>query len=629
MIQEAEKTQQALALFQQGDAKNAKNLLEEICDNNAENDFAWFLLATIHFQTGSLAWAKQFYQNAVKINPENAEAWNNLGVTQERLHETGSARQAYENAIKIRPRYTSALFHLGNLLQQQNEFETAKTLFKQALETDPDNTKILNNLAVIFEKEKNYEQALDLLQQSLSQSPNDLDVLNNMGFVLNSLEKYQEAIPYIHRAIELQKDSSVSYNNLGISQLGLGQYDNAIDTFEHALNLAPGNVDVLTNLAICFENKALFDRAIETYNKALTANSSHAPALNGIGAALKHQGKIAEACDAFKQAIEIEPTYSDARYNLATTQLGMGRYKQGFDNYRARPSLQTSNSAVSTALLANDLSGKRILLLKDQGIGDELFFLRYIQELKRRGAYIYYLPNEKTASLIKHVSDIDCLVSEHELPDDIDISLSVADLPYITGIQDDSILKAPLCLQVDDTVAARLKQELASLGPAPYIGLTWRGGLNSKRVLFKEIGLSEIARSLSSVNATFIVLQRDPAHDELSQLAGILGKPVHDFSAFNNDLPKMLALLSLLDDYIGVSNTNMHMLAGIGQTARVLVPHPPEWRWQAGGKHSPWFPGFEIYRQDLNGGWDSGINELKQDLEPVFSNLGENSRQKT
>ena len=621
MTQEPEKTQMALALFQRGDAQNAKKLLEEICENNTENDFAWFLLATIHFQNGSLAWAKQFYQNAVKINPDNAEAWNNLGVTQERLHETDSARRAYENAIKIRPHYTSALFHLGSLLQQQNELETAKTLFKQALETDPNNVKILNNLAVTFEKENDFEQALDLLQKSLSLSPNDLDLLNNIGFMLNNLEKYQEAIPYIHRAIKLQKDSSASYNNLGISQLGLEQYDIAINTFEHALNLAPDNVDALTNLALCFENKALFDHAIESYNRALAVNGRHPPALNGIGAAFKYQGKIAEACEVFKHAIEIDPTYTDARYNLATTQLGMGQYKEGFENYRARPSLQKPDSAVSTAPLAYDLSGKRILVLKDQGIGDELFFLRYVQELKRRGAYIYYLSDEKTASLIQHVTDIDCLVSEHNIPDEVDIRLSVADLPFVTGIQDDSTLQVPLRLQVDETMIAKLKQELASLGPAPYIGLTWRGGINSKRVLYKEIGLSEIARSLSYVNATFIALQRDPAPVELSQLTEILGKPVHDFSALNNDLPKMLALLSLLDEYVGVSNTNMHMLAGIGKVARVLVPHPPEWRWQTNNKHSPWFPSFTIYRQDLDGSWDRGINELQKDLEPVFTNL--------
>ena len=36
----------------------------------------------------------------------------------------------------------------------------------------------------------------------------------------------------------------------------------------------------------------------------------------------------------------------------------------------------------------------------------------------------------------------------------------------------------------------------------------------------------------------------------------------------------MLALLSLIDEYVGVSNTNMHLRAGVGKTAKVLVPAP-------------------------------------------------------
>ena len=35
-------------------------------------------------------------------------------------------------------------------------------------------------------------------------------------------------------------------------------------------------------------------------------------------------------------------------------------------------------------------------------------------------------------------------------------------------------------------------------------------------------------------------------------------------------------VLALLDEYIGVSNTNMHLRAAAGRTARVLVPRPAE-----------------------------------------------------
>ena len=80
----------------------------------------------------------------------------------------------------------------------------------------------------------------------------------------------------------------------------------------------------------------------------------------------------------------------------------------------------------------------------------------------------------------------------------------------------------------------------------------------------------------------------------------------------------MLALLALIDDYIGVSNTNMHLRAAVGKTARVLVPTPPEWRWMAEGQESPWFPGFTVYRQGYDGGWEGALEELLRDLHRTF-----------
>jgi hypothetical protein len=82
----------------------------------------------------------------------------------------------------------------------------------------------------------------------------------------------------------------------------------------------------------------------------------------------------------------------------------------------------------------------------------------------------------------------------------------------------------------------------------------------------------------------------------------------------------------LIDDYVGVSNTNMHLLAGLGKTAKVLIPYPPDWRWMAEGEESPWFKGFKTYRQLTNGYWSLALQNLTQDLlnrfgesEPGFS----------
>ncbi len=85
----------------------------------------------------------------------------------------------------------------------------------------------------------------------------------------------------------------------------------------------------------------------------------------------------------------------------------------------------------------------------------------------------------------------------------------------------------------------------------------------------------------------------------------------------------MLALLSLMDDFVTVSNTNVHLRAGTDKTSRVLVPNPPEYRWMAEGEESPWFPGCKLYRQKVGGEWDEALAALARDLKEALGGPGD------
>lgn len=59
----------------------------------------------------------------------------------------------------------------------------------------------------------------------------------------------------------------------------------------------------------------------------------------------------------------------------------------------------------------------------------------------------------------------------------------------------------------------------------------------------------------------------------------------------------------------------MHLMAGLGMTARVLMLFPVEWRWMASGEESPWFPGYPIYRQTVEGEWQPALDALREILQ--------------
>jgi hypothetical protein len=74
---------------------------------------------------------------------------------------------------------------------------------------------------------------------------------------------------------------------------------------------------------------------------------------------------------------------------------------------------------------------------------------------------------------------------------------------------------------------------------------------------------------------------------EIERFSATLEASLHDITALNENLEDILAWSGLLDEYICISNANVHFRTAQSKTCRVLVPHPPEFRWMMEGESSP------------------------------------------
>ena len=362
-------------------------------------------------------------------------------------------------------------------------------------------------------------------------------------------------------------------------------------------------------------------------------------------------GRFNEGLRWFTRALALNPQLSSTHLLLGQALLGHGRLAEGWGEYGYRPWPDLFREKYPHITLArtlpDDLAGKHVCVVKEQGLGDEIFFLRYAPQLHAAGARITCSASDKIHSLLARVASIGQVLGETAPPPaaagvvilagDLPLALSgfsASPLPHADpapgGFQLPEFpcrislflpaVPPPLALEPLAGRAAEMRQRLAALGRPPYIGLTWRGGTPPREqrlviwALYKEIGIPPLAAALKDIPGTFIALQRNPEAGELAALADALGRPVHDFTALNEDLEGMLALLALIDEYIGVSNTNVHLRASAGRNTRVLVPRPADWRWLHSGRSSPWFPGSVIYRQSLQGDWSRALAALARDL---------------
>jgi ADP-heptose:LPS heptosyltransferase len=200
------------------------------------------------------------------------------------------------------------------------------------------------------------------------------------------------------------------------------------------------------------------------------------------------------------------------------------------------------------------------------------------------------------------------------------IALSVADLPFALGSED---TPPPLALSALPKRVATWRERLAAFGPPPYLGVAWRAGTDFRRrsefgtnirSLFKGVPPDRLASAVARASGTLVSLQRLPDEGEVARFAAAAGRPVFDAAGANEDLEDALALLAVLDDYVGVSSTNVHLAAGLGRSGRVVVPYPPEWRWMLEGEGSPWFPGFAVYREHPTRSFEAAFAALAAGL---------------
>jgi tetratricopeptide (TPR) repeat protein len=647
---------QGLHHHQAGRLEDAKHYYNQALIINPRHPEALHLLGLTALQSGDPAQAADLISKAVALQPRNWAFQGNLAMA---LFEAGApaeALAAFRKAVKLNPDEPQLQMGVANCLARQGELSQAEAQLRKVVRRAPGFALAWFNLANAVRDQGRNEEAVTLYRHALQADGQLVDAHNNLGNLLQSAGQLEEAERAYRKALELRPDYVLGYCNLASVLIDRGRFGEAEASCRQALTHDPRSASAHSIMGSAIAHQGRLNEALQSLRQAVALDPNDARLLAGLGSALFGIGETEEAVGLLQRAraLQSEPGYVE--HVLATAQLALGEFQQGWIGYRYRHARQRFEQRHPGIVLASALpamlAGQHVCLRREQGLGDELFFLRFAGALKARGARLTYCANPKLAGLLARVPVLDLVVPDTGSMPEADHTLLIGDLPLALGAVEVSPFRARMVSRRPRTSAlgewikalpralkvnypelppplpltpladqlTMLSNRLAALGPPPYVGLTWRGGIAPEEqrgaiwVLFKKISLEQFGAAMRGLDGTFLALQRNPEPGEIERLSAQIGKPVHDLTALNEDLEAMLALLALIDEYIGVSNTNMHLRAGVGKTARVLVPCPPEWRWMARGEGSPWFPGFCVYRQKADGDWRAALEKLSNDL---------------
>lgn len=458
-----------------------------------------------------------------------------------------------------------------------------------------------------------HDEALAELSRAASLDPRDHAAPYETGVVHQLRGRELQALREFDRSAGLRPQFFAAHFSAGLLRIARKEWQPAIASLKAALAIHPAQVDALLQLAHAQHRGNHHADAEQTYVRALATDPHHFPTLRAFAGFSAVRGNFRRAATLFAESARQEPADDALPIFVAQMELLLGRWDPAWTAYRRRVPRRHRESALAARgatyrvpALA-ELAGRDVTVLGEQGLGDTLFFLRWAALLKQAGARVHFAGDGRLHSLLARTGTFDSL---HEAPDD-DAGVLAGDLPALFAAADPlqvpTLRVAPLAERL-----AAWRSALEAAGPPPWIGVTWRAGTPSHVVahaLNKSMPLESLMKALAPLGGTVVALQRAIVEGEMPAARAALGRPVHDFSRVNDDLEDALAVLALLDRHVAVSNANVHLAIAAGAGGDVLVPFPPEWRWRIDGD-SPWFPGFRVHRQDVDGDWSGALRAL-------------------
>jgi len=458
-----------------------------------------------------------------------------------------------------------------------------------------------------------HAQALADFDRVIAVDPAFPPAHHNRGLALDRMSRLAEALAAYDAAIALDADYARAHDSRGATLRKLGRPEAALESHTRALTLAGDVAEAHANRAAALYELGRPGEALAAAERAIGLKPDLADAHFNRGAALYRLNRPAEAVTAYETAVAFDPDHAHAVFGAAMARLLLGDMAGGWRAYEYRKAALGDPAAgldPAEAWRGEPLSGARLLVLAEQGLGDALQFARFIPRLKALGAEVTLrVPAALTSLLARSLEGVSVEAETGLLPAH-ERHCALLSLPYLLDLGGDVAPSAADWLRPDPVKARRWRERL---GPARRrrIGLVWRGAAHHPDDRNRSIAPQRLA-PLLSLDADFICLQDRLRPDDraVAQDLGLL----HPGRALT-DLDETAALASLMDAVVSVDTSLAHLAGSLGLPTRILLPFSPDWRWGQAGGTTPWYPTARLFRQPAAGDWESVVAAVRRDIE--------------
>ncbi len=616
----------AVQLHQAGDLAAAEAQYRIVLERSPDHAEALYLSGALAHQMGAPDEALRKLSRSLALRPGYIPAVEMLGAASAKAGKFEDAARYFGIVLAHKPTSPDTHYHLGHAHLSLRSYGKAEAALRQALKLNPAHGPALYLLAVTLRLQRRLPEAARAFAQALDAQPNNANALDEYGGVLFDLGRVAEAEEVIRRAIVLAPDMANPYTNLGrLHQTDIARAEESLALHEQALAREPNYADAHNNRGVALQTLGRFDEAITSFQSAIALKPTMAEAHNNLGNAHYKVGDIAGAVKHFQQAITLNPAYAEAHWNKGLAHLTRGDLADGWAEYEWRWKCKDfafpSRNFKQPQWRGEDLSGSRILVWGEQGIGDEILYGSMVGDLVTHGCAVTWEADPRFVPLLQRSYPGIEVIARMTPPHPATAAPSIrAQIPtaglgqYLRRDAASFPTQRRSYLQADKLRSWGYRARLLGSSKTQLIGVSWISK-NPDFGVHKTASLEALAPlwQAAGPSAQFVDLQysdtaaeRAAAHLDLAHL--------EDLDLFN-DIDGLAALIAACDMVITVSNTTAHLAGALGVPVWVMAPNAGGKLWYWGGApKSLWYPSATIFRNAANGAWEDVIAVMAEQI---------------
>jgi tetratricopeptide (TPR) repeat protein len=420
-------------------------------------------------------------------------------------------------------------------------------------------------------------RAMGVLRSYIASNPNDAQALNLLGWFLTERNQFRAARSAYARAAQHNEEK---------------------------------RIPLLCDLANCLRLEERFEESESLYNSLLGEAPDDPDLMYGFGLLRYDQGRFDEAVALFDKSIAKQDPdkwghHRWPYWDRTLSYLSMGQWERGFAEYDVRfdVRLKGFTDVPLPMWQGEDLDGKTIFVLGEQGLGDVIMFGRYVPQLKAERVIFHvqrelyrFLQRQRWPGVIIEpigapmpMADYYCPVGS--LPNRLGIK-TIDGTPYLKNVTEPPVsipssdgLKVGVCFA---TSRVQYRQQLRKL--SPDVLLEW-ADLPNISLYSLQVGEGQEALVQSGVDSF-----------------------VPNLGLYFQDIADTASIMDQLDLVISVDTGLAHLAGAMGKECWTLLPFVSCWRWNRWSSRTPWYDSMRLVREKNPGDWEDVVSRVANAL---------------